>query len=225
MQIILTTASAALLCVLALFPSLYYRYYYLHGKSKPESLRQLVQYKKSFWITTIVHCVIFLIFLWIEIRCHAAWQDVLQACCVLLILANIAGIDITCKKIPNALVALLLGIWFVFFLIQCFSAGSLSVIGSLFLRSLLGFLLSGGLTLICMLISRGGLGAGDVKLTAILGLFYGILGIVNILFYACVLTLIASICMLVAKKIRLKDTVPMSPFIALGVVVYHLLFV
>ena len=84
------------------------------------------------------------------------------------------------------------------------------------LSSVSGFLLGGGMFLLCYLLTRGGIGAGDVKLFAVLGFYLGsgviftttFLTIVYVAFYSCV--------KLLMKKTSLKQEMPFAPFIFLG---------
>ncbi|MHB1125381.1 MAG: prepilin peptidase [Bacillota bacterium] len=79
-----------------------------------------------------------------------------------------------------------------------------------------GFM-AGGLPLyLVALLSRGGMGGGDIKLAAVAGIFLGWQGILTALFLAVIAAgLVGGILLLVKKKGR-KDPIPFGPFIALG---------
>ncbi len=85
-----------------------------------------------------------------------------------------------------------------------------------FPNALIGGLLGGGIFLLAALLSRGGMGGGDIKLMAMLGVFFG--------WQRALLTIFVGVCtgafggillMLIKKKGR-KDQVPFGPFLALG---------
>ena len=77
--------------------------------------------------------------------------------------------------------------------------------------------------LICMLLSRGGVGAGDVKLIAAIGLYYGLAGVLSILMVTLIFAAIFSIVMLATKKAKMKSTLPMAPFIFIGLSIHNIL--
>ena len=60
------------------------------------------------------------------------------------------------------------------------------------------------------------MGAGDVKLVFVLGLYMTGERIMGAIFYGVLLCCIYSIIMLCRKKIGLKDGVPMAPFLYMG---------
>lgn len=84
----------------------------------------------------------------------------------------------------------------------------------------LSFLIGGGaafiIFFISMLISRGGIGAGDVKLITIIGLCVGSTNILNVIFYTLLASFVYSIVMLILRKVKLKDFIAMAPFIYIG---------
>ena len=67
-----------------------------------------------------------------------------------------------------------------------------------------------------MLISRGGLGMGDVKLYAVIGLFSGMSGIFTSLFVSLFFSFFAALYLLITKKKQRKDAVPFGPFVLAG---------
>lgn len=123
-------------------------------------------------------------------------------------------IDIKKRIIPNKLCVILLLVVMLFDCYQIFlQLENAKVFG-------LSFLLGGGIAFviffISMLISRGGIGAGDVKLITIIGLCVGSTNILNVIFYTLLASFIYSIIMLVLRKVKLKDFIAMAPFIYIG---------
>ena len=84
------------------------------------------------------------------------------------------------------------------------------------LSSLGGLLLAGGLFLAIVLLSRGGMGGGDVTLIAALGFVIGIKYILLTIFLSFILGAIISIFLLVSKLKTRKDPIPFGPFIILA---------
>lgn len=81
------------------------------------------------------------------------------------------------------------------------------------LDALLGFIIGGGTLLIIALISKGGIGGGDIKLMAVIGVFLGWPLILIVLFISFVSGGIFGIVFLVTGKKGKKDSVPFGPFI------------
>lgn len=79
-----------------------------------------------------------------------------------------------------------------------------------------GFLI----TLIMSLLSKNGLGAGDIKMFAVIGYFAGLSGILDILLYTCMFCFLFSVILLITKKCSLKSSIPMAPFAFAGTVFY-----
>ncbi|MBR5363376.1 MAG: prepilin peptidase [Oscillospiraceae bacterium] len=133
----------------------------------------------------------------------------------------LAVTDYKVKKIPNAVTLLLLGI-------RCFfMAWGILVhhdsIKDTLLYSLVGMLFGGGFILICMIISKGGIGAGDLKIFAVIGLYFGLPGLVQVMLYSLMLSAFFAIGMLIFRKAKMKSTLPMAPFILVGLTVYYIL--
>ena len=85
--------------------------------------------------------------------------------------------------------------------------------------ALLGVVLGGGLFFLVALLSRGGMGGGDIKLIAMIGAFLGWQAVlVTIFLGACFGALVGGSLMLLKKRGR-KDPVPFGPFLALGALV------
>lgn len=84
------------------------------------------------------------------------------------------------------------------------------------LNSLGGLVLAGGLFLIIVIVSRGGMGGGDVTLIGSLGFILGIKFILLNIFLSFILGAIISIFLLVTKIKTRKDPIPFGPFIVLA---------
>ncbi|WP_102345400.1 prepilin peptidase [Bacillus sp. Marseille-P3661] len=83
-----------------------------------------------------------------------------------------------------------------------------------FVGSVLGF----GLLLLIAVISRGGMGGGDIKLFAVLGLALGWQNILLTLMFASLYGSIVGVCLLLSGKVKRGEPVPFGPFIVMGAI-------
>lgn len=76
----------------------------------------------------------------------------------------------------------------------------------------------GILAILCVmrLIVRDGIGFGDIKLFAIIGLYLGVRGVIPTIFLSFVVSFVISIFMLAAKKKNKKDYLAFAPSILIG---------
>lgn len=81
-----------------------------------------------------------------------------------------------------------------------------------------GFLAGGGTLLAIALLSRGGIGGGDVKLAAVLGLILGLRLTAAALFLSFVAGSVAGLALVAARKAGMKDAIPFGPFLGAGAV-------
>jgi leader peptidase (prepilin peptidase)/N-methyltransferase len=82
--------------------------------------------------------------------------------------------------------------------------------------SLLGLIIAGGLFLLIVFFSRGGMGGGDVTLIGALGFVLGLKGILTVIFLSFVLGSVISIFLLAARIKSRKDPIPFGPFIVIS---------
>jgi leader peptidase (prepilin peptidase) / N-methyltransferase len=81
--------------------------------------------------------------------------------------------------------------------------------------SLLGFLF----LLMLAILSKGGIGGGDIKLMGVLGLVLGFQGAYLTLMVASIVGVLVAIVGLVTKKYNRKTAIPFGPYLAIGAVV------
>ncbi len=128
------------------------------------------------------------------------------------VLLAIIFIDFKEMIIPDSLVLSIVVFTIIYKSVNYFLYGlSSDIIGSI-----LGMLLAGGLFLAIVLLSRGGMGGGDVTLIGALGFVLGVKYILLNIFLSFVLGAIISVFFLAAKIKTRKDPIPFGPFIALG---------
>ncbi|MEA5095470.1 MAG: prepilin peptidase [Sedimentibacter saalensis] len=128
------------------------------------------------------------------------------------VLAAITFIDLKEMIIPDSLVLSILVLSVIHKTVNYFLYG----ISPELISSFLGLLVAGGLFTAIVLISRGGMGGGDVTLMGALGFVLGFKNILLNIFVSFVLGAIISIVLLAAKIKTRKDPIPFGPFIVLG---------
>lgn len=133
--------------------------------------------------------------------------DFLVGAFLLAALIAITGIDLSHQIIPDAIT--LPGI-------PAGVAANLATGRVTWLESLLGIAVGGGIFLVIILASRGGMGGGDMKLGAMLGAFLGWkLGLLALLLGVLTGGIVA-LCLLALGRKGRKEAIPFGPFLALG---------
>jgi prepilin signal peptidase PulO-like enzyme (type II secretory pathway) len=137
---------------------------------------------------------------------------------LILVFGYVAAVlDIKTKKIPNSLVLVMLGAWVTAMMPKLFLDIDTAI--NLLKDAALGFLVAGGLLLLIYLISRKGLGGGDVKFMAAAGLYIGFSGVLPAMLYGSVLAALTGLVLLLLKKIGRKDSIPLAPFLYAGILI------
>ena len=124
------------------------------------------------------------------------------------LLIIISFIDIDRQLIPNQLVLAIL-VWGIGWQLL---APELS-----WQQSLLGAILGGGILLLIAVISKGGMGGGDIKLMFAAGLVLGGRFTVLALFIACVIGAFVGGFLLATGIKKRKEPIPFGPFLAMGI--------
>jgi leader peptidase (prepilin peptidase)/N-methyltransferase len=83
-------------------------------------------------------------------------------------------------------------------------------------ESITGGLLAFILLLLIALISRGGMGLGDVKLAALIGFMTGFPLVIISIFVSIIAGGIVAVILLISRRKTRKDSVPFGPFLCLG---------
>lgn len=90
-------------------------------------------------------------------------------------------------------------------------------------HSLLGIVTGGGLLWLVAVVSRGGMGGGDVKYLAAIGGFMGPGAALAVLFIASALGAIVGIALIAFRKMSRRTPIPFGPFLSLAVIVMALI--
>lgn len=178
--------------------------------------------KKEFTKANKKHIIYFLIsgvFLIIldcvlDIRYSNRLIDNIRLLIMLIILVPVAAIDYKKKIIENKVILISLGIRVIMLIAEFILDSRQAVIN---LKSMgLGFVLVLLMAIIGIFIIKNGFGMGDIKLMFIMILYLGFASSFSAIFMSLVLSMIASIYLLVKKEKSKKDTIPFAPFILLG---------
>ena len=134
-----------------------------------------------------------------------------------LLILPVAAIDSKLQKIPNIflLVGLIVrGLYLAIYFIQDVSAA-----WSLTKDSLLGCIIIGFFFLILLFVFKNSVGMGDIKLFALMGLYQGLWGVINSVFFSLTVSFFLSVMLLITKKKGRKDTISFGPSIYLGTII------
>lgn len=135
----------------------------------------------------------------------------------LLILYVVMIVDYQIQKIPNVLIATgLIGRCVLLMPEWLMKQGDVKMS---VLYNLAGGLVFFLVLLLMSMITRNGIGMGDVKLFGMLAFLSGSLLTFCTLVYAAVLAMVTAVVLLLAKKKTAKDSLPFGPFIFIGYVI------
>ena len=128
-------------------------------------------------------------------------------------------IDLKLQIIPNRLTLTIFetGLVFTFIKTLLITGGGINI----FIDSMVGMLVGGGIFLIITLIGgaiagKEAMGFGDVKLMGALGLFFGWLNMILISVMSFLFAAIVSIIILIARKKKFSEYIPFGPFIVVA---------
>ena len=131
-------------------------------------------------------------------------------------------IDLKLQIIPNRLTLTIFEVGLVF----TFLTTLLNINGGidLFIDSILGMLVGGGIFLIITLIGgaiagKEAMGFGDVKLMGALGLFFGWRNMILISVMSFLFAAIVSIVILISRKKKFSEYIPFGPFIVVAAII------
>lgn len=125
------------------------------------------------------------------------------------LLLLISSIDLKVGLIPNRFVFIIF-IWVILWQLFYPRLSSLS--------ALTGFLTGAGLFYIIALLSKGGMGGGDVKLMAVLGLASGWPDVLIIIMLSFVLGAVTGLTLIICRRKTRRDALSFAPFLSLAFV-------
>ena len=186
-------------------------------KEIPKISRLIKNITKKQWITAAV-CTAVTSFACFRGQLFAlnSVQTVKAVICCELVMCG-AIIDLFTKKIPNKLniVLYIAGL----LMLGAEAVFSMDTFVLRLTSSVIGVAVGFGVLLVLSLITKGGMGLGDVKLIGGVGLTMGITVLCYSLAYSMVLCLIGAVIMLLGKIKKLKDKIPFCPFFYAGLII------
>jgi leader peptidase (prepilin peptidase) / N-methyltransferase len=132
------------------------------------------------------------------------------------VLVAVAVIDVEHRVIPNRILYPSLLFFPLLLAVGVLTGEEVSLV-----RAVIGFLAYGGGLLVVALISPGGMGMGDVKLAALIGLVLGAFGLSYVAVAAAVAILgggLGAVALLAFARASRKRAVPFGPYLAAGAV-------
>lgn len=152
--------------------------------------------------------------------CLVKWTQISRLALLLRVLLVVFGYlaalcDAREKRVPNKLIIAMMGGWVLIMVPQMFFVTE-EALGTM-ADGLAGFLTGGLIFWLVYAISRGGLGGGDVKLAATSGLYLGLDGVLSMMLYGSVLAASTGVVLILLKKIKPKDQIPLVPFLYVGI--------
>lgn len=139
--------------------------------------------------------------------------------CLMGGLIVVAKIDKQKTIIPNAILMLLLMIRVVIYVIECICMHDLMLIEMLTISALVGGLLGALIFFVAKLIFPQGIGMGDVKLFAVIGLYIGQSSIFIAMILSLIVAMMCGLYQVFRKRITMKDSITFGPYIAVGTII------
>ena len=133
---------------------------------------------------------------------------------VYVITAGAAITDLKRKKIPNPLILFGLASRLIIYVCE-FISDSESFL-QILKNDVIGFCLGFVFLFIVAVLSKGGIGYGDVKLFGVIGIMVSPGGVFITLLASLIINCIGAVGLIAAKKKTIKSTLPMAPFIWAG---------
>lgn len=142
------------------------------------------------------------------------WMTLIKICLAYLLISGIALIDYKFHIIPNKLLfyAILLRLFILIIEYYYNSDQFMEVVLECIGGTLIGF----GILFLTHLLSKGGIGMGDVKLFGVIGFIIGLRGTYNTLFYSLIFLVLYSCIGMMKKELTRKSMIPFGPFVYLG---------
>jgi leader peptidase (prepilin peptidase)/N-methyltransferase len=186
----------------------------IRGIMNPRGWKQILYY-----ILVPVSCVAVMLMLHLYYGRDAMF--IIKRLLVAGMLWPVAVFDYREYRIPNKLLLVFLAVRVVLLIPELLLFGT-DALGTV----LTELIAAVGCTIVCvisMLISRGSLGMGDLKLMAVMAFFLGIEGVCYAMFLSVFAAFICSVGLLITKKKGRKDAIPFAPFILIGTIVSFIL--
>lgn len=137
---------------------------------------------------------------------------------LILILFGFSVYDIRRRRVPNVALAFFIP----FALASVVLLSRHRPLSECLLYAAAGFLAGGLILLVAAMLTNGGIGGGDIKLCALLGIVAGPYGILLILLFATLLAMVAGVVYRAFLKMK-AEQLPFVPCLSVGVAIFILL--
>lgn len=138
----------------------------------------------------------------------------LKRICILSIMGPIAYVDLKEQRIPNKFV--LLGLIYWAALIPLEYIMGTPMLRYVILSEIIAAAAMFAAAMLCRVCVKGSIGAGDIKLFLVMGLFLGLDGIWSAVLTSLIISFFIAIVLLLRKKKTKKDSMAFGPALAMG---------
>ncbi len=204
--------SASLIAVISLIIGLKYADSYIHKK---DDTIEKSYFTPKFIIPFVLVCTAFCIFsVFVMKRDDESAIDIIRYVTVICGLTLSSVTDIKLKLIPNVFCLAMIGACVLEIAVSCIFFKE--AIAFELISSLIGGVFGGGLLLIGRLISRNGMGMGDVKILFAAGLLLRFDKMFGLLFWGLIFSVFFGVGLMIFKKVKSSYTISMAPFFLAG---------
>lgn len=173
-------------------------------------------------VTVVIISEISLIRLWLSLG-KPSFDDIRfdLMYIILAVMTVLFFTDFWEHKVPNRIILVSLLLWAI--IVGAGFIFDMQYMLGLVFEYCIGFLFCAISFGLCYIISRGKLGAGDVKLALLMGLCLPAGYVTAAILYGCLAAAVVSIVLLLLKKITRKDFIPFVPFLYAGLIIRYLM--
>lgn len=147
-------------------------------------------------------------------------MEILRSLILLYSLSYVAWTDWRAKRIPNEILIFMLATGSVLLFVESLLCGRNWMVVAV---AMSGFAAGGGVFFLFYLITGRGIGAGDVKLSAVVGFYLGSHRIMLVSVFAFFLAGCVCIFLLLRKRTGFRQEIPFAPFMLSGTVMVMIL--
>lgn len=130
---------------------------------------------------------------------------------------GMSSIDIKLKLLPTKLIKIFVLVWFG--ISSVYLIYSLDIATQYIFKCLLGALFGFITFMFTYIVSGKKLGGGDIRLATIMGLFLTSDRILVALLFGTLMSALYSLIMMILKKLKPKDSIPLCPFLCVGTII------
>lgn len=134
-------------------------------------------------------------------------QELILGLLLISLIIPLTVSDLVYRRIPNSMLLFFLPFFVVFRMVNSLSP---------FWNSLLGAVVAFALLFLIILLSKGGMGAGDLKYFTLLGFIFGVYPFLLLFFISTLYGTIGGGFLMMRKKVNRKAAIPFGPYIGLA---------